>query len=211
MPAGRLYLDAYGEPGRAMTSQAVYVVCVIWLPGNDASVEALLTEVRKELGLKPDYEFHARKLTKQRRREKLPKRLFEALLAHNLQFQGWCAVMHKSKSRLPLEVAGQPLFHELVTQAIARMPEEFISGVTLTFDEQQTSKKPGKSAQSLRKHLNDALQRDGRAYQLGRVIAKPAHQCGGLQLADYVAAAVADPWPECLALFTANQIHTWRT
>lgn len=211
MSAGRLYLDAYGEPGRTMTSQPIYATCIVWLPGNDAAMEALLTEVRKELGLKPDYEFHARKLTKRHMREKPPKRLFEALRDHSLQFRGWCAVMRKSKSRLPPEVAGQSLFHELVTQAIARMPEEFISGVTLTFDEQQTSKKPGKSAQSLRKHLNDALHQNGKGYQLGRVIAKPAHQCAGLQLADYVAAAVTDPWPECLALFTANQIHTWRT
>lgn len=211
MPAGRLYLDAYGEPGRAVTSQPVYATCMLWLPGNDAAMEALFAEVRKELSLKPDYEFHARKLTKQHRREKLPKQLFAALRDHGLQFRGWCAVMQKSKSRLPPKVAGQSLFHELVTQTIARMPEEMVSTMTLTFDDQQVSKKPGKSAQALRKHLNEALQQEGRAYQLGRVIAKPAHQCGGLQLADYVAAAVADPWPECLALFTVNQIHTWRT
>lgn len=211
MPAGRLYLDAYGESGRTITSQAVYAVCVIWLPGNDASVEALLGEVRKELGLKPDFEFHARKLTKQHRRGKLPQRLFEALREHGLPFQGWCAVMQKSTSRLPPEVTGQALFHELVAQAIARMPEEMVSATTLTFDEQQMGKKPGKSAQALRKHVNEALQQSGKGYHIGRVIAKPAHQCAGLQLADYVAAAVADPWPECLALFTANQIHTWRT
>lgn len=211
MPTGRLYLDAYGDPGRAMTSQPIYAVCILWLPGNDTSSEALLADVRKALKLKPNFEFHARKLTKQHRREKLPKRLFEALRDHDLRFRGWCAVMQKSKSRLPPEVAGQALFHELVAQAIVRMPEEMVSDTTLTFDEQQTSKKPGKSAQALRKHLNSALQQSEKTYQLGRVIAKPAHKCAGIQLADYVAAAVVDPWPECLALFTANQIHTWRT
>jgi hypothetical protein len=48
-------------------------------------------------------------------------------------------------------------------------------------------------------------------YRLGRVIPKPAHVCAGLQLADLLAAAVAEPWPECLDLFKTGQIHSWLT
>lgn len=211
MPAGRLYLDAYGESGRTITSQNVYATCILWFPGSDASLEALGAETRKELGLKPDYEFHARKLTKQHKRENLPIRLIEALLARCGEFQVWCAVMHKAKSRLPPKLSGTGLFHEMVSQAIVRMPEECVATMTLTFDEQQTGKKPGKSAQALRKHLNAKLSQKGNAYQIGRVIAKPAHQCAGLQLADFMAAAVATPWPACLDLGPAASIHTWPT
>ena len=211
MADGRLYLDAFGESGRTSTSQPVYATCLLWLPDNDAAIEALFVAVRRELGVKPGYEFHARKLSKQERREKLPLRLFETLLSHGLEFQAWSALMDKSRSKLPPQITGKALFHELVAQAILRMPEELVSGVTLTYDEQQTTKKPGKSAQALRKHVGSALQQKGKSFRIGRVIAKPAHKSAGLQLADFIAAAIAEPWAECLALLTAEQLHTWRT
>jgi hypothetical protein len=211
MPEGRLYLDAYGESGRTSTSQPVYATCLLWLPSNDAAIESAFADIRRELGLRQGYEFHARKLTKQQTREKLPERFFEALHSHGLEFQAWCPVMRKSKSRLPPEISGTALFHEMVAQVILRMAESLVWGRTLNFDEQQSGKKPGQSAQALRKHLQQALQREGRGYQLGRVIAKPAHKCAGLQLADFMAAAIVTPWPGCLALLADEQMHTWLT
>ena len=206
---GRLYFDAFGEPGRMSTSQPVYATCVVWTPGSDADLETLFNEARNALGLRRRYEFHARKLTKHEKRGRLPRRLFGDLLAHGLQFECWCAVMDKAKSRLAPELSGKELIHELLRQTVALMPGEYLAGTTLTFDDQRIDKKASKLARELRSAINETLSARGVKPGLARAIPKPADKCSGLQLCDMLAAAIVDPWPDCLALFTGGQLHTW--
>jgi hypothetical protein len=210
-PLGRLYLDAFGEPGRTPTSRSIYATCLVWTSGSDTDLETLFGQARSTLGLRRDFEFHARKLTKREKREQLPRRLFEILLAHGLQLQVWCAVMHKAKSGLPPALSGKELTYELIRQIVERMSDSYLIGATLTFDDQRLGKKPSKVAQEFRAAVNQALHARGVNPGLAHAIPKPADRCSGLQLADLLAAAVVDPWPDCLALFTNGQIHSWRT
>jgi hypothetical protein len=210
-PSGRLYMDAWGIPDRLLTGLPVYAPCVVWVAGTDAELEAKFEDVRAALKVRRAYEFHARLLTKRERSTQLPRRFFEQLMICNVAFEGWCAEMVKRKSRLPPQISGKALMHELVVQTFLRMPPDKVDGHTLTFDDQATGKKVSQAARELRSKVNAALNSHGGGCILGRAVEKPAHKCAGVQLADFLAAAIVQPWPECLSVMAPGTIHHWRT
>lgn len=127
--AGRLYMNALGEPGRLQGSRPTYAVCTIWAPHTEDELEAMFVSVRQSLRLRAGYEFHARQLIKRDWTAQLPERFFQFLVDHGLQVECWCAEVQKNRSRLPVHIAGKTLTHELVTQTLARMPREKVEGV----------------------------------------------------------------------------------
>lgn len=208
---GRLYMDALGEPGRSQGSRPAYAICTIWTPHTEDELESIFVSVRQSLKLRVGYEFHARQLTKRDWTAQLPERFFQLLMDHGLQVECWCAEVQKSRSRLPIHIAGKALTHELVAQTLARMPREKVEGLTLTMDEKTSGKKVSKVIEEMRTSVRTALRAQGRDYMLGKISARPAHQKTGLQLADFLAAAIVEPWPACAKLLKGWPIHQWRT
>lgn len=209
-PAGRLYLDALGDPGRSPGSLPTYAVCTIWVPVTEDVLEEMVAETRRRLGLRAGYEFHARQLQTRDWAAEMPMRFFESLLDQGLNLECWCAEVQKSRSRLPLQIAGKSLTQELVAQTLLRMPRERVAGQTLIIDEEAKGKAP-KVIQELRSAVRRALEAEGRDYNLGKVSARAAHQKAGLQLADFLVAALVEPWPSCAKVLGAWTVHHWRT
>ena len=209
-PSGRLYADAYGVPDRMPQSLPIYALCLVWVAGKDADLEAAIATSRAALGLRREYEFHARKLTKGERSSHLPARFFEQLLQQPVVFSASCAVMVKQRSRLPLDLKGSALTHELTRQAVLRMPSDQVAAHTLTIDGEKSGKKVSAVARTLRAEVNSALAHADRQERLARVVAKSADTCAGLQLADMIAAAIVTPWSDCLRLL-GDTVQSWRT
>lgn len=210
-PGGRLYMDAYGEPGRSPRSYPIYATCTIWVPGSEQALEDIFSAIRKTLGLRAGYEFHARQLTNRDWSSEMPKRFFESLVAQGLVFECWCAEVQKSRSRLPIHVAGKVLTHELLAQTLVRMPRERVERQMLIMDEEAKGKKVPKVIEELRAAVKRSLSEQGHDYMLGKISARPAHQKAGLQLADFIAAALVEPWSSCSKILAQWPIHHWRT
>lgn len=83
--------------------------------------------------------------------------------------------------------------------------------MTLTIDEKTSGKKVSKVIEEMRASVRTALKAQGLDYMLGKISARPAHQKAGLQLADFLAAAIVEPWPTCTKLLKGWPIHHWRT
>ncbi len=81
----------------------------------------------------------------------------------------------------------------------------------LVIDEEAKGKKVPKVIDDLRTGIKVALEMRGRAYPLGKVSARPAHQKAGLQLADFLAAALVVPWPTCTKSLASWRIDHWQT
>jgi hypothetical protein len=208
--AGQLYMDALGEPGRAKYVQPVYAPCVIWVPGPEEVFEQQFAEVRRRLGLRANYEFHATQITKKMRSDELPRRFFESLREVSITFEAWVVEVVKERTSLPIEVNGKRLTYELVGRILALMPRECVAGVTLTIDEQVSDKKASTVTREMRAHIRQVMEQKGLEHSVGPVRARPAHQKGGLQLADMLAAAIVKPWPECTGVLGYWSITHWR-
>lgn len=211
LPSGRLYMDALGDPGRSQGSQPAYAVCTVWVGHTEAELESIFAQVRSDLGLRAGYEFHAAQLTPSNWKAKVPERFFDLLVAHGLNAECWCAEVQKSKSSLPLHIAGKALTHELMAQTIARMPPNRVAGHTLIIDEEAKGKKVPKVVSDMHAGVKAALARRGMEYTLAKLSARPAHQKAGLQLADFLAAALVHPWPSCMKALSGWRIDHWRT
>ncbi len=99
---GGLYLDALGDPGRT-GGQPVYALALVWLGQSDPEVEEMFRGVRVALGLRIEYEFHARQVTKEQWRQHMPQQFFALLREQGLRAEVWCAGIRKQRSALPLE------------------------------------------------------------------------------------------------------------
>lgn len=189
VPLGRLYMDAYGDPGRSKGSLPLYAVCTVWVPYTEQELHRLFGEVRQALKLHATYEFHAKHLSS--KDGNMSERFFEELLKRDVEMDVWCAEVEKSSSRLPTTVAGTKLTCELMAQILARMPSGRAVGQTLVIDD----KRAFKIVNALRSGIKSALADRGCSYPLGKLTTRPAHEYDGLQLADFVAAALVTPWP----------------
>ncbi|GEM_PF-3982735 len=206
---GRLYMDALGDPGREIGSKPVYATCVVWTP-DEAQLEEIMRQCRLVLRLPAHYEFHARQLTKQEKDSALPARLFRLLSMLGAKLECWCAEEVKHHTKLPIQIRGTELTHELIAQMLMRMPRERVEGVMLIIDERTEYKKAPKVTRELRSSVKDRMKSEGLEYMVGSVVAKPAHQKGGLQIADYLAAALVNGWQDCLNELQSFSVNHWR-
>jgi hypothetical protein len=188
-------MDALGDPGRSRGNQPTYAVCTVWVPYTEQEMESLIADVRRDLGLRADFEFHGRQLTNVHR--DLPERFFQALVQRQVILECWCAEMRKSRSQLPLRIAGKALTAELMAQTLARMPEHRVAQVPLMIDEEGSGKKVPKAIEDMRSGLKRILAEHEMDYTLGKISARPAHRHAGLQLADFLVGALVTPWPPC--------------
>ena len=205
-------MDALGDPGRSPGSLPAYAVCTVWVPLREEELEALFAVVRRSLGLRAGYEFHANQLTSHQWKHEMPRRFFQALVDHGLRVECWCAEVQKSRTKLPIHIAGKALTHELMAQTLVRMPLERARGLTLIIDEEAKGKKVPKVIDDMRAGIKLALEKRGHPYPLGKISARPAHQKAGLHLADFLAAALVVPWPTCTKLLLSSwHIDHWKT
>lgn len=205
VPRGGLYLDALGDPGRR-GGQPIYAQALVWLGHTDAEVEELFARVRVELGLRVGYEFHARQVTREQWKQRMPQRFFAALHEFGLRAEVWCAGIRKERSGLPLEYTGKRLVNELVARTVMALPREYVEGAPLTIDDQVQDKKAPAVTREVRSAINSALIGSGRLYAIGSVRVRESHQCAGIQLADYLATAIMKPWPDC-----RGELAQWKT
>lgn len=201
---GGLYLDALGNPGRS-DGQQIYAQCLVWLPHSEVEIEGAFVSIRRELGLPERFEFHARQVTKEQWKQRMPQRFFASLYQQGLRAEVWCVGVRKHRSGLPLEFEGKRLVNELVSRTLLEMPREHVDGVSLTIDERVHDKKAPKVVREMRTYLNNAL--NSRGYSIGPVRGRESHECAGIQLADFLATAIVKPWPDCQSELASWDIH----
>ena len=169
-----------------------------------------MRQCRVALGLSARYEFHARQLTKGEKDTALPARFFHQLSLLGATLECWCAEVVKQHTKLPISVHGTDLTHELVAQMLMRMPRERVESVMLTIDERAEYKKAPKVTRELRSSVKNKMKDAGLDYSVGSIVARPAHQKAGLQIADYLAAALVNQWGDCLKELQGFSVDHWR-
>lgn len=203
------YLDAIGDSARIRYLQRHYAICTVWVPSEEY-VEQEFKRARQELGLRSTFEFHASQLTKKERTDMLPLRLFELLKAHAFVFEAWCLEIDKTKTNLPLDIAGKELTYALVARALAPMPQQRVAGLPLIIDDSTNTKKASTVERELRTRIKELFETDHLGYRIGPIRLRPANQKAGLQLADFMAAAFVRPWSECHSTLSHWSITHWR-
>jgi len=203
-------MDALGDVARVNPLHPTYATCIVWIPHSEEEQDAMFGEARRMLGLRLGYEFHATQLTKQHRTNNLPLRFFTFLESHSFKFEAWILEMDKQHTTVPDEFTGKLLMYELTARMFMRMPRERVEGMTLVYDDTASGKKAPKIAQELRSHSNHVLHSRQLNYNISSVKIRPAHKLVGLQLADYVVAAVVRGWHECDDVLKAWPIDHWR-
>lgn len=211
VPQGKLYLDALGDAGRANLSQPSYATGTIWIPGKDETCEEFFSQVRRDLELPAQFEFHATQLTKEARSKELRRRFFELLENYGFVFEAWIVEVEKESTDLPLHFTGKMLTNELALQTLLRMPRPRVEGHILTIDEKVEDKKAPKVVREMGTHIKGAMREQKLGYTIGSVRARQSHQSVGLQLADFVVAAMVKPWPECQNILASWHIEYWRS
>jgi hypothetical protein len=200
LQSGHLYFDALGDAARARYVQPVYAACLVWVPRADADGKALgpnFERLRGDLGVRRNYEFHATQITKKDWSSAMPLRFFQLLRSYGVAPKVRCAEVVKTHSSLPLTFAGKTLMYELAARCLLRLPQECLVGCSLTIDDTAHQKKAPTIGRELRTYVKQAIEARGRKGMIGSIHARPAHQVAGLQLADFLAAALVKPWPIC--------------
>ncbi len=121
-----------------------------------------------------------------------------------------CAEVVKEKSKLPLSFAGKALTYELVARCLLRLPRECAAACPLTIDDKVHHKKAPAVVRELRAYVKRSMEVNRRDYMIGPVHARSSHQKAGLQLADFLAAALVKPWPGCRKELDDWDIEHWR-
>lgn len=212
-PSGHLYFDALGDAARMRYVQPVYGACLVWVPHTEAGaddLETIFDRLRTALGMRQGYEFHATRLTKRDWSTGMPLRFFQLLRSYGVTPRVRCAEVMKEKSKLPFSFAGKALTYELVARCLLHLPKECLAACPLTIDDEVYHKKAPAVVRELRAYVKRAMEAAGREYMIGPVQARPSHQRAGLQLADFLAAALVKPWPSCRKELNEWDIEHWR-
>lgn len=170
----RIYVDWSGDPGFKFRqgSSELFVVAAVMSDEQPA-----MTELRLQLSLPEDFEFHYSKT------DRVIREYFKKYINNEMEIPG-IVILRVDKQRLPLETRqkrGEQIMADFIALCVASLPPELLHNAILYYDgekEQQSFKN------TLRTALSEAL--DAGVF-FRDIKAVPARRVDGLQMADMLA------------------------
>ena len=173
------FVDESGDAGLTNKGSAYYVVAMVQLPNREPLTE--LIELRQNLHISPNFEFHYYKMNSRQKDE-----FFQAV--QPLAFRVRAATL--VKSQLPVmfqSISSTELATSLLVNLTLRASPLDIANDVLVLDDA-----PDRFIQSLRIHFTKAYQQMKRERPFKKIVSSKSKNDDGLQLADMIAGAVRE-------------------
>jgi hypothetical protein len=195
------YVDESGDAGLNTKGSAYYVVALAQLPNRDPVME--LAELRRELNLSSNFEFHFYKMNSRQKEE-----FFHAISP--LSFRMRVAALIKSHT--PPEFQGldsvELAIRLLVNLTLRASPLDIANDILVLDD------KPDSFIHSLRIHFTQAYKQAKRDRPFKKIVSSKSRYDDGLQIADMIAGAVRqmvwDDDPAYFQTFSSKVVDLWR-
>ena len=173
------FVDESGDAGLTNKGSAYYIVAMVQLPNREPLTE--LIELRQNLHISPNFEFHYYKMNSRQKDE-----FFQAV--QPLAFRVRAATL--VKSQLPVRfqsMSSTELATSLLVNLTLRASPLDIANDVLVLDDA-----PDRFIQSLRIHFTKAYQQMRRERPFKKIVSSKSKNDDGLQLADMIAGAVRE-------------------
>jgi hypothetical protein len=195
------YVDESGDAGLNNKGSAYYVVAMAQLPNREPVME--LAELRKELNLSPNFEFHFYKMNSKQKDE-----FFQAI--RPLSFRVRVAALIKSQTPPEFQdLDSVELAIRLLVDLTLRASSLDIANDILVLDD-----KPDSFIQSLRIHFTQAYKQAKRDRPFKKIVSSNSKYDDGLQMADMIAGAVRQfIWendPAYFQTFSNKVVDLWQ-
>ena len=195
------FVDESGDAGLNNRGSAYYVVAMAQLPNREPVME--LAELRKELNLSPNFEFHFYKMNSKQKDE-----FFRAI--RPLSFRVRVATLIKSHVPFEFQALGSvELAMRLLVDLTLRASPLDIANDILVLDDA-----PDSFIQSLRIHFTQAYKQVKRDRPFKKIVSSKSKYDDGLQMADMIAGAVRQfVWendPAHFQTFSNKVVDLWR-
>lgn len=170
----RIYIDWSGDPGFKFRQGSSELFVVAALMSDE---ELRMNDLRMQLSLPEDFEFHYSKADKTIREQ------FKNHVNSNLEIPG-VVILRVDKRRLPLEIRqkqGEQIMAGFIALCVANLPSGLLHNAILFYDGEKEQKS---FKNTLRTALSEAMHP---GIFLRNIKAIPAHRIDGLQVADMLA------------------------